>query len=80
MGGALIIPRDYLNDGHIYIIYILFKYINVKQKCFMARANKQKITAIKYHNERGIYRLIYHISALVSVFATLVVSGSTPTL
>ena len=59
--------------------YILLRYMNVEKHCFMARATKQQITTIKYHNENGMNRIRHHISSLVNVFETLVVFGAPST-
>ena len=43
----------YLNDGHETIQALLCNYINAYTWVIMARGDKQKLTSLKYHNDRG---------------------------
>ena len=72
-GDPLKISIFYLNYGHKTMGYILCKYINAEKRNIIKRDTKQKLTAIKYQNEKGIHGLRNHKSTMDELFENLVV-------
>ena len=74
-GDPLKISGFYPNYGHKAMGYTLCKYINAEKRHIIKRDTKQKLTTIKYQNEKGIHVLIDHKYSLNEVIETLAVYG-----